>query len=105
MSTSLRNLAAVALLTTNMSTIAGAAKAAEITEAPPPVANAVPHARARHHYGWRVHSQLIEGVRGGNPLTVPFFGRGWYPGPAYYFGPPPGLCCRAAAEAVISVKY
>jgi hypothetical protein len=101
MSTALRNLAAAALLTTNMSAFAGAAKAAEITEAPPPARYAI----HRHHYSWRVHSQLIEGVRGGTPLTVPFFGRGWYPGPAYYFGPPPGPCCRAAAEAVISVKY
>jgi hypothetical protein len=100
MSTSLRNLAAAALLVTSVSTVASAARAAEI-ETPPSVHYAI----HRHHYSWRVHSQLIEGVRGGTPLTVPFFGRGWYPGPAHYFGPPPGPCCHAAAEAVISVKY
>src|SRR4051812_23511142 len=102
MSTALRIFAVAALLTTNASTFG---YAAEISEALLPVAKAVPHARHRHHYGWDVHSQLIEGVRGGSPLTVPFFGRGWYPGPAHYYGPPPGPCCHAAAEAVISVRY
>jgi len=105
MSTSLRNLAAAALLTTNLSTFAGAARAAEIIEAPPPIAKAVPHATHRHYYAWGAPSQLIEGVRGGSPLTVPFYGYGWYPGPAYYYGPPPVVCCRAAGHAVISVRY
>jgi hypothetical protein len=96
MSTSLRNLAAAALIA-GASIFTGAAQAAEI---------AVPHATYRHHHhGWAVHSQLIEGVRGATPLTVPFFGGRWYPGPAYYYGPPPGPCCHAAAEAVISVRY
>jgi hypothetical protein len=95
MSTSLRNLAATALLITSV--FAGAAQAAEI---------AVPNATHRyHHYGWAARSQLIEGVRGASPLTVPFFGHGWYPGPARYYGPPPGPCCHAAGEAVISVRY
>jgi hypothetical protein len=97
MSTSLRNLAAAALLIAGASTFTGAAQAAEV---------AVPHAvyRHHHHYGWAVPSQLVEGVRGATPLTVPFFGGRWYPGPAYYYGPPPGPCCHAA-EAVISVRY
>jgi hypothetical protein len=105
MSTSLRNLAAAALLTTNLSTFAGAARAAEIIEAPPPIAKAVPHAIHRYYYARGASSQLIEGVRGGSPLTVPFYGYGWYPGPAYYYGPPPGVCCRAAGHPVISVRY
>jgi hypothetical protein len=97
MSTSLRNLAATALLIISASMFAGAAQAAEI---------AVPYAtHPHHHYGWAVRSQLIEGVRGATPLTVPFFGHRWYPGPAYYYGPPPGPCCHAAGEAVISVRY
>ena len=105
MSTSLRNLAAAALLTTTVSAFAGAAGAAEIIETPPPIAKAVPHATHRYYYGWGAPSQLIEGIRGGNPLIVPFYGYGWYPGPAYYYGPPPGVCCRAAGHAVISVRY
>jgi hypothetical protein len=92
MSTSFRNLAAAALLTTNVPTFA--AKAAEIFETPPPIAKALPRATYRYYYGWDAPSQLIEGVRGGSPLTVPFYGYGWYPGPAYYYGPPPGVCCR-----------
>jgi hypothetical protein len=43
--------------------------------------------------------ELIEGVRGATPLTVPFFGSGWYPGPAY------GPCWRHRGGAVISVRY
>ena len=49
-------------------------------------------------------SQPIAGVRGATPLTVPFFGYGWYPGPAYYYGPK-GLCCRHEERTVISVRY
>jgi hypothetical protein len=43
--------------------------------------------------------QFVEGIRGATPLTVPFFGSGWYPGPAHY-GP-----CWRHSDAVISVKY
>jgi hypothetical protein len=103
MSTSLRNFAAATLLTTNVFTFAGAACAAEIIEAPPPIAKAVPHATYRYYYGRSAPSWLIEGVRGGTPLTVPFYA--WYPGPAYYYDPRPGLCCRRGGEAVISVRY
>jgi hypothetical protein len=105
MSTSLRILASAALLATNLSTFAGAARAAEIIEAPPRIAKAVSHATHRYYYHWGAPSELIEGVRGGSPLTVPFYGYGWYPGPAHYYGPPPGPCCRAAGHAVISVMY
>jgi len=71
---------------------------------------------AREHRGalWRTRhlrsvyprdarGELIAGVRGASPLTVPFFGYGWYPGPTYYYGP--RLCCRPAGGAVISVMY
>ena len=105
MSTSLRNLAAAALLTTGVFAFAGPARAAEIFETPPPIAKAVPHATHQYYYGWGVPRQLIAGVRGGSPLTVPFYGYGWYPGPARYYGPSPGVCCRAAGHAVISVRY
>ena len=44
--------------------------------------------------------ELVEGVRGASPLTVPFFGSGWYPGPAHY-----GPCRRYRGDAVISVRY
>ena len=44
--------------------------------------------------------ELVEGVRGATPLTVPFFGSGWYPGPAHY-----GPCWRYRSGAVISVRY
>jgi hypothetical protein len=104
MSTSLRNLAAAAFLATNLCTFVSAASSAEIIEAPPQIAKAVRHATNRHFCGWGA-SQLIQGIRGGNPLTAPFYGYGWYPGPAYYFGPPPGMCGRAARHAVISVRY
>jgi hypothetical protein len=107
MSISPRNLAVAALLTISAPTFAGAASAAEIIEVPPPIANAMQKGTHRHYYdyGWRPRSQLIEGVRGASPLTVPFYGYGWYPGPTYYYGPPPGACCGAARHAVISVRY
>jgi hypothetical protein len=62
----------------------------------------------RAHYGYSfVHapSELIAGVRGGSPLTVPFFGYGWLPGPVYYYQASPGACCFSANEPAISVKY
>ena len=105
MSTSLRILASAALLATNLSPFAGAARAAEIIEAPPRITKAVSHATHRYYYRRGAPSELIQGVRGASPLTVPFYGYGWYPGPAHYYGPPPGLCCRAAGHAVISVMY
>ena len=107
MSTSLRIIASAALLATSLSTFAGAARAAEIVDMRPRIARAVSHATHRHYYHYRLGapSELIAGVRGASPLTVPFYGYGWYPGPAHYYGPPPGLCCRAAAHPVISVMY
>jgi hypothetical protein len=105
MSTSLRILALSALLGVNVVIFThGAACAAEIIEAPPPIAKAVPHAIHRY-YGWSAPSQLIEGVRRASPLTVPFYGYGWYPGPAYCYGPRPGMYCRRGGDTVISVQY
>jgi hypothetical protein len=94
MSTSFRILALSTLLAANVAIFANSSTAAE---------------RGRdwryRYYSWHAPSVLISGVRGASPLTVPFFGYGWYPGPAYYYGPPPGLCCRAAPDTIISVKY
>lgn len=61
-----------------------------------------------HHYRWQRHlpgrCAFVEGVRGATPLTVPFFGGGWSPGPTYYVGWQRCTCC-AAAETVVSVNY
>jgi hypothetical protein len=107
MSTSLRILAVSALLTANMAMFT-AAKAADTGE-PLPIAKAVQtksvYWNGSRHYVWRAPSELIAGVRGASPLTVPFYGSAWYPGPAYYYGPRPVLCCRGGGDAVISVRY
>lgn len=74
----------------------------------PSIARAsAPHWRARPFrsvYPRHAPTELIAGVRGASPLTVPFFGSGWYPGPAYYYGPT-GFCCRHGGGTVISVRY
>jgi hypothetical protein len=61
-----------------------------------------------HHHRWHRHlfgrCAFVEGVRGGTPLTVPFFAGGWSPGPTYLLGWQRCTCC-AAAEPVISVNY
>jgi hypothetical protein len=64
------------------------------------------HYHAYYRY-WPVHapSELVAGVRGASPLTVPFFGYDWLPGPVHYYGPSPELCCLSASEPVVSVKY
>jgi hypothetical protein len=105
-----------ALLTANVAIFTGPTGAASLDE-PHPIAKAVPgaihpvHWRGRdrawggRRYGWHAPSELIAGVRGASPLTVPFYGSGWYPGPVYYYGPRRALCCRSGGDAVISVKY
>ncbi len=45
---------------------------------------------------------FVQGVRGGNPMTVPFFGQGWSNGTTYLSGWQQCTCC-AMAEPVISV--
>jgi hypothetical protein len=111
---SLRILAVSALLTANVAMFTGPAGAASLDE-PFPIAKAVPSASQRvysrgrdwsgRRYGWHAPGELIAGVRGGSPLTVPFYGWGWYPGPAYYYSPRPLLCCRGGGDVMISVRY
>jgi len=115
MSTSLQILAMTALLTANVTAFTSPARTASLDE-PLPLATTAAIASQPVHwngrgrgwesrrYDWRAPSGLIAGVRGGNPLTVPFYGSGWYPGPAHYYGPRRMLCCRGG-NAVISVKY
>jgi hypothetical protein len=102
MSASLRSLSLLAVLVAGMAVPMPAGLAAELL---PRAASAV-HARERHWY--RHHwasSGLVAGVRGATPLTVPFFGYNWYPGPVHYYGPPPGWFCCEREEAAISVRY
>lgn len=60
----------------------------------------------RHWAQWRPPGRcaLVAGVRGGTPLSVPFFAGGWSPGPTYLVGWQRCTCC-ALAEPVISVNY
>lgn len=93
------------LLTTAALTVSTVAvQAADLKIAP----RAVQHAYYQHHHRWQrsLHAQcaFVEGVRGGTPLTVPFFAGGWSPGPIYYVGWRRCGCC-AAAKPVISVNY
>jgi hypothetical protein len=110
---SFRILALSALLTGGVAMLSGAARAAEIVDEPLPVAKSETrskHAdrwRGKYHryHGWHAPSELIAGVRGATPLTVPFFGFGWYPGPAYYYGPRPVVHYRGSVDPAIAVKY
>jgi hypothetical protein len=56
------------------------------------------------HYVVRAPDELIRGVRGASPLTVPFFGAGWYPGTERYYGPRHSICC-VGQDPVVSVRY
>lgn len=111
MFTKLRTLSTAAFLVAGLTMFAATAEAADLA--------AEPHARGLnrtalavhlrrdwrgHHCCW-AHSELVAGVRGASPVTVPFFGRGWYPGPVYYYGPPPGWDCCGREEVAISVRY
>lgn len=101
------SLRMLALLAVGTGAFAGSAGAAEIIYAPYP-AVVVPwgiHYPERGARRWARHApdELIAGVRG-NFLAVPFFGYGWVPGPARYYGPRPRPCCHAG-QAVISVRY
>lgn len=115
MSTSLRTLAVSALLTASLTAFADITRAADIGGEPLPSAKTIPRAasaahwrgrdRSGRYYGWTARSGLIAGVRGANPLTVPFLGAGWYPGPVHYYGPLRGPCCSSGGEAIVSVRY
>jgi|SRR5437868_1398507 len=103
MSISIRILAVSALLAASVTTDASTARAASLdmaTSAPGTSHSAYWRSR---HYVLRAPDELIRGVRG-SLLGVPFYGFGWYPGPARYYGPRHSICC-SAADAAISVKY
>jgi hypothetical protein len=94
----------VALLAAGMAMFAMTASAAELSIEPSAPAY-------HHHHHWRAAywvphapSEFIAGVRGASPLTVPFFGGRWAPGPVYYY-PAPRPCCSYATEPAISVMY
>ena len=98
MSASLRIFSLSAILISQLSLPAGTAQAADRN-------GTYAHWKVRNHYGWAAPDALVAGVRGASPLTVPFFGSGWYPGPVHYYGPPPGPCYCAREDAVVSVRY
>jgi hypothetical protein len=106
MSTALRILTLSISLTAILAISTSSLEAADRTVQPAPIAGADlgPHrwnAKPLRSAGPRhARCELVEGVRGATPLTVPFFGSGWYPGPAHY-----GPCWRYRADAVISVRY
>jgi|tagenome__1003787_1003787.scaffolds.fasta_scaffold20970749_5 hypothetical protein len=105
MAISIRLLATSALLAATMATFTGPATAASLDVAAANLgAKHSAYARGGRHLVLRAPDELIRGVRGASPLTVPFFGAGWYPGPAHYYGPRHSICCRGQ-DAVISVKY
>jgi hypothetical protein len=117
MSASLRTLSVAAFLVAYVALFAVTTEAADLVGKPSSSAKVLPsatcaaHWRARNwrwggrHYRWAAPSMLVAGVRGATPLTVPFFGSNWYPGPVYYYGPPlgPYICDRE--DPVISVRY
>jgi len=108
----LRTLSTTAFLIAGLTMLTAAAKAADLAAEPharvlPRAASAAHwrgHDRRWHHCCW-AHSGLVAGVRGASPLTVPFVGYNWYPGPVYYYGPPPGWDCCEREHAAISLRY
>ena len=96
MSTSLKVLTILALLATSMAQFPGAARAAPIGE-PLATTKAIPSViepvywRGRG-WGWGapVAGGLIAGALIGGALAAPYYAPGYYPGPAYHYGPPPG---------------
>jgi hypothetical protein len=91
MSPSLRTLSTTVFLIAGLTTFTAAGWAADLVAEPHasvwPRATSAAHG---HRCCW-AHSALVAGVRGATPLTVPFAGYNWYPGPVHYYGPPPGL--------------
>jgi hypothetical protein len=115
MSASFGTLSAAAVLVAGATMFTTATKAADIVGQPPNAKALLRETPAMHWRGrdgrwggrrhdWAAPSELIAGVRGATPLTIPFFGFNWYPGPVHYFGPPPGSCCLGESAA-ISVRY
>src|ERR1700759_5393968 len=84
----------IALLASGLATIAMPASAAEFGgDGPAPYRPPHPPRHWRSEY-WALHApnEFVAGVRGASPLTVPFYGHGWSPGPVFYY-PPPRPCC------------
>ena len=106
MSTAFRIFALSVSLTAILAMSMGSAGATDLAVQPLSIAEADPgtprwSARPLRSVELRhARCELVEGVRGATPLTVPFFGSGWYPGPAHY-----GPCWRHRGGAVISVRY
>src|ERR1700744_3631679 len=101
MSASLRTLPLLAALVAEMAVLMPASRAADLS-----VERHVNRVSERSWYRHRCgRSALVAGVRGASPLTVPFVGYNWYPGPVHYYGPPPGSCCCEREQAAISVRY
>lgn len=88
------------LATAAMAFSATIAQAADLALGPGKVRSAAYH-RAHGHPG---RCALVQGVRGGTPLSVPFFAHGWGPGPVYEVGWQHCTCCTAAAP-VTSAMY
>jgi hypothetical protein len=99
MSASLRALSVLAAATTVFANIASAADYS--------IERGHRASYRAHHRYWMVHAcgELVAGVRGASPLTVPFFGYGWVPGPAYYYQSRPDPFCWSANEPAISARY
>ena len=57
-----------------------------------------------HHQHISGRCDFVQGVRGGNPMTAPFFGEGWSNGTTYLSGWQRCTCCDAA-EPLVSVNY
>lgn len=102
MSTSFRAFTALSVLSVVTAMFANAASAADYTIGRSHRVYHRTHHRASFVYA---PSELIAGVRGATPLTVPFFGNRWLPGPIYYYERSSWLCCYGANEPSISVKY
>lgn len=88
------------LATAAMAFSATIAQAADLELKPGKVRSA-----AYHHAHWLPgRCTLVQGVRGGTPLGVPFFANGWSPGPVYEVGWRHCTCCMATAR-VSSAMY
>jgi len=95
----LRTLLLLATATVAVSTVM--VQAAEL-EIGPRATRAVSHYHHRQYISDRC--DFVQGVRGGSPMTVPFFGGGWSNGTTYLSGWQRCTCCDAA-EPVVSVNY
>jgi hypothetical protein len=117
MSALFRFLSMAAFLSVGVALLTGTTKAADAVGESPSNAKALPQTtyavrwRERNwrssgrHERWAAPSELVAGTRGTSPLTVPFFGSNWYPGPVYYYGPRVGSCMCRSGDARLSLRY